>query len=418
MNNRNVILTLFTIFVLFPFFIISTIAIADPDYVETIPPGQAFVIGGNLNEGEIVRIEYKVISGGNKDVDFYIKNSNEVIVIDIGRVIGYGLYHFNVPYDDYFKIVFSNTFSIITSKVIEIKIDIVKSLTITSPTTIDTFLSGYNYITWTSTGDISYVQIELYKVGMFLETISFYEYNDGSYMWSIYDDEYEDGSYYQIKIIDYYDDSIYDYTNYFAIETETKTITITSPTSVSTFVSGDSLITWTSTGDISYVKIDLYKENAYLETISSYTGNDGSYIWKKENDEYIDGPYYQIKISDSYDNTIYDYSDYFTMATEAHGYSRVPSIYPIWNILLYIIIPVAVILTIAVVLIHKRRRQIPKEKRITEDEIEKEGITTVEKLSKIQEGKVSGKFYCSLCGAEILDIVFGYCSKCGAPINK
>jgi len=40
-KNRNVILTLLTIFVLFPFFISSSIAIEDPDYTETIPAGSA-----------------------------------------------------------------------------------------------------------------------------------------------------------------------------------------------------------------------------------------------------------------------------------------------------------------------------------------------------------------------------------------
>ena len=75
-KNRNAILTLLTIFVLFPFFINSAIAIEDPDYTETISPGSALYFNFNLDEGDTLTIEFEVISGGNKDIDLYIENSN------------------------------------------------------------------------------------------------------------------------------------------------------------------------------------------------------------------------------------------------------------------------------------------------------------------------------------------------------
>ena len=98
--------------------------IENPDYTRTIPPGAYFKLGIYMNEGDKLKIEYEVISGANKDVDFYIQNSDEYIVKDYGRVIGHGLTYFTAPYNDDFGVIFSNTFSIITSKVIEIRIDI------------------------------------------------------------------------------------------------------------------------------------------------------------------------------------------------------------------------------------------------------------------------------------------------------
>ena len=36
---------------------------------------------------------------------------------------------------------------------------------------------------------------------------------------------------------------------------------------------------------------------------------------------------------------------------------------------------------------------------------------------RVHEREISGKVFCSLCGAEILDKKGGFCSKCGAPIK-
>ncbi len=293
----------------------TSIALEDPDYSETILAGHAFVITQNFNEGETVRIEYE-ISGGDKDLHFYIRNSTGDIVRDRGYTVGYGIYYFYVMYDDTFRIIFNNEYTVISSRGLEVNVDVVKTLTITSPINTNTFLSGYNYITWTSTGDIDYVKIDLYKDGGYIETISIQTNNDGSYSWYIYDDEYTDGSYYEIKISDSFDATIYDYSDYFTIECEIKTITITSPVSTDTFLTGYNYITWISTGNIDYVKIGLYKDGGFLEMISGYVSNDGSYEWYIYTDNYVDGSYYQIRISDYYDNSIYDYSSYFTIECE------------------------------------------------------------------------------------------------------
>lgn len=43
--------------------------------------------------------------------------------------------------------------------------------------------------------------------------------------------------------------------------------------------------------------------------------------------------------------------------------------------------------------------------------------TIKEEPTKIQEIQISGKIYCSSCGAEILDKTGDFCSKCGAPLK-
>ncbi len=221
MKKKNIILTLAMVLGFSSSFIISAIGIDDPDYTETIPPGSYLYFMFNLNAGDILTIEFEVIAGGNKDIDLYIKNSNGDTIENYGRVIS-GTIHFNAPYDDDFKVYFSNTFSLITSKTVEISFDITyaKSIIIYSPKSTDTFDNGYNEISWSTTGNINYVRIELYKGAIFSEVIDTMEYNDGSYSWYLSSSDTYDGSNYRIKLSDYYDDSIYTFSDYFTIEIE------------------------------------------------------------------------------------------------------------------------------------------------------------------------------------------------------
>lgn len=342
--------------------ILNVSAIEDPEYSETIIAGHAFEVVEIFNSGEVIRIEYE-ISGGAEILHLYIRNSNGDVIYDYGDIEAYGLRFFYVPYNDHFRIIFKNN-ALLTSRHLELNVDVVKSFTITSPIYSETFLSGYNYITWTSTGDIDYVIIELYKDGSFLETIRSGINNDGEYSWYIYDDEYIDGSYYQIKIKDYYNYNTYDYSDYFTMDVESepepelKTITITSPTSTDTLLPGTNYITWTSTGDIDYVYIDLYKGGTFLETIST-TDNDGSYTWYISSSDYIDGTNYKIRISDYYDNSIYAFSDYFSMDIEddyVDPYKSEPENFFLgW--LLFIILPAIAGIVIIAVLVRKRKRK-------------------------------------------------------------
>ncbi|MCP6718922.1 MAG: hypothetical protein KJI71_01640 [Patescibacteria group bacterium] len=411
------------IFLFFVLLIGSTILPAKAEVQsKTLLPNQYWGLGTDLDSGDTL---YFQITSPSIGVNIYIMNDTQMSIYQnnpqdlatnyIYQWTGYYLltYSFMAPDNQHYWVLIINPNDSLSTYV-TIDAYIVKSLTITSPTTIDTILPGYFYITWTSTGDISRVNIELYKAGMFLETISFFDFNDGSCLWSISDDQYEDGSYYQIKIIDYYDDSIYDYTNYFTIETETKTITITSPTSTDTFLPGHNYITWTTTGSIDYVRIRLYDGSYFLETIESSAYNDGSYDWYLSSYDTYDGSNYRIEISDYDDNLVYTFSNYFSIEIEqgSNGASDVHIQIIFWNVLLFIIIPVAVILAIAVVLIHRRRRQIPEEIiPITRE------ISVKEEPVKSQERELPKITYCSLCGTEILDKTGGFCSKCGASIK-
>ncbi len=393
-------------------------AIDNPDYNVTIGAGEKFVVSSNLNVGEIVIIEYE-ISEGDADLDFYIVNSDEVVVENIGDVIGYGLYHFYVPYDDYFGIVFKND-RIFSHRHLQLNIDIieVRSITITSPSIdfVYVFQSGYNTITWTSTGIVDTVQIQLYKNGIYLDMISSGTDNDGSYSWYIYDDEYIDDSDYQILVIDHYDNTIYDYSDYFTIECEIpeieKTITISSPVSTSTFKSGYNTITWTSTGDMDYITIELYKNGVFLESFG-WTDNDGSYSWYIYTDEYVDDSYYQIRISNYYDNSIYDFSSYFTMEVEQEVIPDedndedpyIPDedkqvIINILPIIIGIVLLIGLVVGIISYVIYRGKKH------------PKDAITKPEEKPIVKEIETPEIIYCRECGAKInKEKVF--CSKCG-----
>lgn len=94
---------------------------------------------------------------------------------------------------------------------------------------------------------------------------------------------------------------------------ETVEITVTNPDSSDIWMEDEHTITWDTVGYIERVKIELYQGSEFIEelTILGYTDNDGEYDWTIYSwDDYI-GTNYRIKISDYYDDTVYDFSDYF-----------------------------------------------------------------------------------------------------------
>jgi hypothetical protein len=104
------------------------------------------------------------------------------------------------------------------------------------------------------------------------------------------------------------------------------TITISNPISLSSWnTDSTQQITWTSTGSTSLVDIGLYKNDIFQGIIVSGTENNGSYSWNIPS-ELEDSNFYQIKINNTIDGAIYDFSDYFEIKTEAEekkipGYS-------------------------------------------------------------------------------------------------
>ena len=101
-------------------------------------------------------------------------------------------------------------------------------------------------------------------------------------------------------------------------------IIVTNPDSNSIWEIGTShIISWTSTGSISNVKIELYKGGALERTIIANTPNDDSFEWTIPTD-LTDGIDYQIRISDASNPTTYGESPDFALTTAATGDEGIP----------------------------------------------------------------------------------------------
>jgi len=185
-------------------------------------------------------------------------------------------------------------------------------------------------IEWVTTGNVSNVKIELYRGGVFELEITANITNDGEFSWSI-PLSLIDSTQYQIKVSDVSNPSTYDYSQYFEIYNPT--ITVTSPDSASSWIRGtENSINWTSTGILTNVKIELFLNDTFVLEIIASTPNDGDYSWTLPSD--LDpSTLYQIKITDSSNALIYDFSDYFEVTVPSSGGS--PGI-PGYNLVIFI----------------------------------------------------------------------------------
>jgi len=119
----------------------------------------------------------------------------------------------------------------------------------------------------------------------------------------------EDGTDYKVRITDDNNPNLYGESAQFEIEPP---ITVTNPTSSTAWTKGQSAtITWTSNGGISYVDIDLYKGDTYIDYIVYTTTNDGSYTWSTVSSGLADGTDYKLRISHYLYTDICGYSDEF-----------------------------------------------------------------------------------------------------------
>ena len=111
----------------------------------------------------------------------------------------------------------------------------------------------------------------------------------------------------------------------FTVGDTTNSITITTPSSFSSWeVNTVHSISWSSTGSISTVNIELYENGAFEQTIVSGTSNNGSYSWSIPSG-LSDSTQYQIKIIDSSDVNVYDYSSSFEIKTDNPLPTSIPS---------------------------------------------------------------------------------------------
>jgi len=127
---------------------------------------------------------------------------------------------------------------------------------------------------------------------------------------------YSDGTYYFI-IVAYneYGDKL---SNCIMLIVEiSKSLIIISPISSSSFNVGTSQsLSWSSSGAIPTIKIELYKDGSFVMEITSETGNDGEYMWIVFSDLETSNQY-QIKISDRLNPLIFDFSDQFEIKGSA-----------------------------------------------------------------------------------------------------
>ena len=141
--------------------------------------------------------------------------------------------------------------------------------------------------------------------------------DSGSYSWTV-PTSLSDGSYYKIKISDSSDSSLYDFSDSgFTITTvDTPLITVIFPNGGETWEVGSThSLMWNSGSTSGYVDIELYDSSSSVKVIASSTTDDGSYTWTIPT-SLSGGSSYKIKISDSRNSSLYDFSDsVFTITT-------------------------------------------------------------------------------------------------------
>ena len=226
------------------------------------------------------------------------------------------------------------------------------SLSITTPDSSSSWETDTSQIIyWNSTGSISNVKIELYKDSVFELEIAANTTNDGEHFWAI-PLGLTDSTQYQILISDVSNPATDDFSDYFEIFTPLviDTLTVINPDSLTDWETGTThAITWTSTGSITNVKIELYKGGVFDSEIVASTPNDGSYTWTIPTD-LEDGIDYQIRISDVSNPTTYDDSPNFAITSIA-----TPPGIPGYN--LYLLIG---IICVASVILVKNRKKLRK----------------------------------------------------------
>jgi hypothetical protein len=244
---------------------------------------------GTLNDGfEIVDIPASAATGS----DYRI------------RVYGTSSPYYSDYSDNYFSIVPGPT---------------IPYITVDYPNGGETWYKGSSYdVRWHSYGGFTgtYVDIYLFKGASWYRTLDSNVLNDGFESVTIPADV-ATGSDYRIRVWDRVSPYYNDFSDgYFSIvpSTTTCTLTVTNPSSVSTWAPGSAYtITWVTSGDCGpNVKIELLQAGAVIGTMSSSTPNDGSFSWAIWSGR-APGTY-QVRVS-STSKPCSDTSDYFTIGT-------------------------------------------------------------------------------------------------------
>lgn len=162
---------------------------------------------------------------------------------------------------------------------------------------------------------VTTVKIELYQGDDPAATISSSTENDGIHAWTV-DPSLVDGSDYRIRISCAADASVYGESA--SIKIEQRSVAVSQPVAITYWTKGQTAdITWTSTGAIPDVKIDLYKDGSLQQTIVSSAPNSGSYTWGEVATSLGTAGGYKIRVSSAAAPGVYAESEEFHIT---HGY--------------------------------------------------------------------------------------------------
>ncbi|MHA1746779.1 MAG: emp24/gp25L/p24 family protein [Promethearchaeota archaeon] len=138
-KNRNNVLFLFSLLglVLIALLILSPEGMSTENVSETrvIPAGSYIVYSFEMQEGDIINVDFEVIAGDNLEINFYVVDAYNYAHLIIAssflsqiRLLGVSKsnFQFEAQTNDTYYAVFSNTFSPIASKTVEIEIEYVQ----------------------------------------------------------------------------------------------------------------------------------------------------------------------------------------------------------------------------------------------------------------------------------------------------
>jgi len=212
-----------------------------------------------------------------------------------------------------------------------------------------------HFINWTWTGDFAYVNIDLYHDGTFSRNIASNAQNNGSHFWSLPTDISLFDDLYQVNISNSDFDGTWGISDSYFEILEQRSITVLSPNDLSSWETGTAhSINWTSTGNVNPVKIELFKDDVFELEINSSTPNDGEYNWTVPSG-LEDSTQYQIKVTDTSDSLIYDFSDYFEIFSRPS--SSVQPTVPGYNLIIVFGTSGIGILGITIILLSKKKRE-------------------------------------------------------------
>ena len=227
-------------------------------------------------------------------------------------------------------------------------------ITVDEPTNSNSWADDMShYINWTWGGDFAYVDIDLYYDGDLLSNIATNTQNNGSYLWEIPVETFLFNDLYQVNISNSEFNATWGMSDAYFEIVEKKSILVTTPSATDSWKKGTAQeIKWNSTGIIENVDIELFKNGVFEMELASNEINTGSLIpsWAIPSD-LEDSTQYQIKITDSSDPSIYDFSDYFEI------YTPIPDI-PGYDVIIVLGISIASIIGLSWKLILKRDERI------------------------------------------------------------